>query len=225
MNRETIRNRFRSENPEVTERVATDVVINGWMLDGDKDICSLSKAIRSNIPETFDAVEDTQYYDLTAEIAKFEEIDEYPGGGVWFNDKPLRKATESQMNYTLKNWKTADSGVPKRYFRRNQYIWFDVPPNSTDEIAISTIYISNDFDEDLKTPYNQLSYLETYHPGIIKYLQWKAKQKIGKDQEATKAEKEYYTFAKRMKKAISGGMNDKARIIPSGYYSGSNGKY
>jgi len=226
MNRQTLLDRFRSENPEITDRVISDTILNGWMLDGDKDICQITKCIRSNTPATFDAVEDTQYYDLTAEIAKFQEIDEYPGGGVWFDDEPLKKATEFEMNYILTNWKKdPTSSTPKRYFRRNQYLWFDVPPDSTDEIAVSTVYISDDFDSNEKTPFNGLSYLEPYHPGILKYIQWKAKQKVGKDAEAKKAEMEYYTFAKRMTKNISGGMNDKAHIVSRGNYNGTNGKY
>ena len=226
MNRETLRSRFRSECPEITDRVVSDTILNGWMLDGDKDICQITKCIRSNTPETFDAVEDTQYYDLTSNITKFQEIDEYPGGGVWFDNKPLKKATESEMNYILTNWKDdPTSSTPQRYFRRNQYLWFDVPPDSTDEIAISTIYVSDDFDNDSKTPFNQLSYLEPYHPGVLKYAQWKAKQKVGKDNEAKKAEMEYYTFVKRMKKNIDGSMNDKAHIIVRSNYNGSNGKY
>ena len=211
MNRETIRSRFRSENPEITERVISDSVLNGWMEDGDKDICAITKCLKSNVPETFSSVVDLQYYDLTAQISKFYDIDEYPGGGVWYDDDPLEKATEAEMNYIMRNWKDASSGTPKRYFRRGQYIWFDVAPDTADlDIAISTVYISDDFDSDGKTPYNQLSYLEPFHVGILKYLQWKTKQKVGKDQESAKAEQEYYTFAKRMKKLTSGSHNDKA---------------
>ena len=226
MNRATIRERFRSENPEITERVVSDAILNGWMLDGDKDICMLTKAIISNIPETFNAVVGTQYYDLTVNISKFQEIDEYPGGGVWFNNRALDKSTSSEMNYTLAGWKDDPSNsTPQRYFRRNQYLWFDVPPDAASEIAVSTVYISDDFDSDNKTPYNELTYLEPYHPGIMKYLQWKAKQKVGKDNEAKKAEAEYYTYAKRMYKNINRGKNDKAYLVNRSNYNNSGSKY
>ena len=213
MNRADMRTRFRAENPEITERVITDDVLNGWMLDGDKDICAGTRCIVSNTPETFSAVEDTQYYDLTAEITRFFDIDEYPGGGVWFDNQPLTKATESEMNYILRNWKSADSGTPRKYFRRGKYLWFDYAPDSTDTIAVSTVYISDDFDDDTDTPYNGLSYLQPYHPGVLKYIQWKAKQKVGKDQEAAKAELEYQTFIRRMRKNIRGAQNNAAYLV------------
>lgn len=217
MNRATIRTRFRAENPEITDRVVTDSVLNGWMFDGDKDICAETKCLVSNVPETFPSVVDIQYYDLTALISKFYDIDEYPGGGVWYDDEPLKKATESEMNYILSNWKAASSGTPRKYFRRGQYLWFDCKPSASDvDIDVSTVYISNDFDADEESPYNELSFLEPFHPGILKYIQWKVKQKVGKDQEASKAELEYYSFVKRMAKLTSGGQNDKAFFINRG---------
>lgn len=219
MNRATIRTRFRAENPEITERVLTDSALNGFMLDGDKDICAETRCIVSNIPETFNTVAGTQYYDLTSEISKFYDIDEYPGGGVWYDNDPLDKATEAEMNYVLRNWKSASNSTPQKYFRRGKYLWFDVPPDAAEDVDVSVIYVSDDFDDDAKTPYNQLAYLEPFHVGILKYIQWKAKQKVGKDQEAAKAEVEYYTFIKRMKNLVGGSQNAQAYLINRGNYS------
>jgi len=217
MDRATLRSRFRGENPELTERVVTDIVLNGWMLDADKDVSAFTRCVISNVPETFDSVEDDQYYDLTGNISKFFDIDEYPGGGVWYDDEPLTKCSESEMNYILRNWKTADSGTPKKYFRRGKYLWFDYAPAADDvEIAISTVYVSDDFDSDGATPYNGLSYLEPFHQAVLKYMQWKGKMKVGKDDEELMAAKEYYTYIKRMKKAIQGGQNNIAYMIPRG---------
>lgn len=214
MTRAEIRLRFRSENPEITERVINDTTLNGWMIDGDKDICAVTKCIISNVPETFVSVKDQQYYNLTGQIPLFFEIDEYPGGGVWYDDEPLVKCTAAEMNYVLRNWKSADAGTPRKYFRRGQYIWFDYAPDTDDvDIDISCVYISNDFDDDSETPFNGLTYLQPYHPGILKYLQWKTKQKIGKDQEAAKAESEYVVFLRRMKKNIQGSQNNSAFFI------------
>ena len=217
MDRATIRTRFRAENPELTTRVVTDATLNGWILDGDKDICAATRCIISNIPEIISAVEDTQYYDLTANISNFFDIDEYPGGGVWYDDQPLEKCSEAEMNYILRNWKDPTSGTPRKYFRRGRYIWFDVPPDTDDiEIAISTVYISDDFNADGDTPYNGLSYLEPYHPGVLKYIQWKAKMKVGKDEEQASAQREYYTFVKRMAKAVRGGQNNATYFVNRG---------
>lgn len=222
MNRATIRTRFRAENPEITDRVISDTVLNGFMLDADKDICAETRCIVSNVPATFNTVADTQYYDLTANISKFFAIDEYPGGGVWYNDVPLKKATESEMNYIMQNWKSASSGTPRKYFRRGQYLWFDVAPDEAQDVDVSVVYISNDFDDDTKTPYNQLTYLEPYHVGILKYIQWKCKQKVGKDEEAAKAELEYYQFVKRMMKNVQGGGNAQAYFINRSNFGDNN---
>ena len=225
MNRETIRSRFRSENPEITARVVTDDVLNGWMLDADKDICAETRCIISNVPETFNTVADTQYYDLTANISKFFDIDEYPGGGVWYDDEPLQKASEAEMNYILRNWKNPTSGTPRKYFRRGQYLWFDVPPDAVEDVDISAVYISDDFGSDGIIPYNQLTYLEPFHPGVLKYLQWKAKMKVGKDEEHVAAQREYYTFVKRMKKSVSGGQNNEMYLTPRSNSGNSNSGY
>lgn len=202
MNRSEIRETFRAENPEITERVVTDAVLNAWMLRADKEICAITHCILSNTAETFTAVVNTQYYDLEANIDKFFDVDDLPGGGVYFNNKPLKKATPAEMNFVLRTWKTSASGTPKKWWRRGKYLWFDRAPSAASTIAVDTVYISNDFDSDAKTPYNSLGHLEPFHDGILKYLQWRAKQKIGKPDEAKIAKDDYTSYTKWMNSKV-----------------------
>ncbi len=204
MNREDIRDKFRAENPEITTRVITDAVLNEWILSGDKEICAITRCIVSNESETFNSAVGTQYYNLETNISKFFDIDDIPGGGVYFDDDPLDKTTIAEMNQKSKTWKKRSNGTPKKWWRRGKYLWFDKPPDSISEIAVDCIYISDDFDGDTKTPYNELTHLEPYHDGILKYLQWRTKQKLSKQDEASIAKKDYFDYTSWMKRLVAG---------------------
>lgn len=204
MTRLEIRNKFRAENPDVTERVITDATLNEWLISGDKEICALTRCIVSNVSETFNTVINTQYYDLTAQIDKFYDIDDMPGGGVYYNDVPLKKTTPGEMNYTARSWRTRSSGTPQKYWRRGKYLWFDRAPDAVQDVDIDCVYVSDDFDSDSVAPYNQLEHLEPFHDGLVKYLQRRTKQKIGKPEDAATAEKDYMDYVKWMKKTVKG---------------------
>jgi len=204
MIRSEIRETLRNENPEVTDRVITDTVLNDWMLRADKEICAITRCIVSNTSQTFTASTTLQYYDLEAEITNFYDIDDLPGGGVYYNNVPLKKATPAEMNLTRRKWKTASAGTPKKWWRRGKYLWFDKVADTANEIAVDAILVSNDFDADAKSPYNSLSHLVPYHDGILKYLQWRVKQKIGKPDEAKIAKDDYMAYTKWMKSEVAG---------------------
>jgi hypothetical protein len=204
MTRQELRERFRVENPEITERVLTDAVLNLWLKLGNKEVCTATRCILSNEAETFDTVADTQFYDLQSRITKFLDIDDMPGGGVYYDDVPLTKTTPGEMNSIRRNWRTDESGTPKRYWRRGRYLWLDVPPDAVVELAIDCYLIPDDFDSDVESPYNDLTHLETYHDALSKYLQWRAKEKVGKADEALKAKTDYLDYVKWMKKMVQG---------------------
>lgn len=208
MTRAEIIDMFRAENPEITERVATNTVLNNWCEVGDKLICALTRCIVGDA--VFNSVASTSSYDtrynLTAEITKFYDIDDYPGGGVSFDDDPLDKTSVAELDNENSSWRTRAAGVPEKYYRRGKWLYFDRPIKTAAlEIRVYAVLISDDFDNDSKTPYNELEYLEPFHNGINKYLQWQAKLKVGKPEEGPIAQKEFYDFAAMMKKVIGGG--------------------
>ena len=49
-----------------------------------------------------------------------------------------------------------------------------------------------------------LTYLEPFHPAILKFLQWKAKAKVGKREDAERARQEFVEYTLWMKKEIGG---------------------
>ena len=205
MNREEIIARFREENPEITNRVITDAVLNSWCVVGDKDICAKARLIVDQNGTTIPTTEDDQYWDLTNEITKFYSIDEYPGGGVTYNDKRIDKTTMAKLDSESSNWRNRSAGTPREYYIRGKYLYLDKPVGSDEyDIKIYSVLISDDFDDDDKIPYNEITMYEPYHPGLVFYLQWRAKSKIGKPQERDNAKKDYDSYIKWIVREVGG---------------------
>lgn len=202
MNRSEIRDIFRSENPDITERVLSDTVLNNWCKLGDKEICAKTRCIVTNESEEFTSTEDAWHYDLSSQIDKFYDIDDFPGGGVYYDDDPLDKLTPARMNTLDSTWKSRSSGAPTYYWRRGKYLWFDRPNEASITIAVDCVLVSDPFDSDSKSPYNSLEHLEPFHEAVLKFLLWKAKKKIGKDQEAEIALRDYQSYLSDMRKQI-----------------------
>lgn len=213
---------FRTENPEITDRVITDTLLKNWALIGDKEICAITKCIVSDT--TFDSVVTTSVYttkyDLTGLITKFYAIDDYPGGGVSYENKPLDKTSVAELDEEDEDWRTRSAGIPEKYYVRGQYLYFDWPvATASKKIRVYACLISNDLTGVNQKPYNELTYLEPFHYGIVKYLQWKAKEKIGKPGEGDKAAKEFSTYALWMKSQIGGNKFSPVRFTKSRSYS------
>ena len=206
---------FRAENPEITDRVISDVLLKKWAKQGDKEICAVTRCIVADA--TFDSVVSTTVYDtkydLAALIPKFFDIDDFPGGGVSFDDEPLVKTTVAELDAEDSSWRERSAGTPEKYYRRGNYLYFDYPVDEAGlEIRVYTVLVSNDFTGDNSTPYNGLAYLEPYHYGIVKFLQWKAKAKVGKPNEGQLAAKEFSDYAQFMKRQIGGNKFSPIRI-------------
>lgn len=219
MTRTEIIELFRAENPKITDRVVTDTVLNNWCKVGDKDICAETRCIVGST--VFNSLVSTSsystLYDLTAEISKFYDIDDNPGGGVSFDDEPLEKTTISELDQQHKSWRTYSAGTPEKYYRWGEWLGFDRPIKTADkEIRVYSVLISDPFDADDKTPYNQLTYLEPFHYGIVKYLQWRAEGKVSKKEDAELARVEYFAYTARMKKMIGGGKFGNIYFQPRG---------
>ena len=217
MIRSEIRNTFRVENPEIDDRVATDVELNSWLLQGDKEVCAITRCIVSDFvitSVTSTSVYDTKY-DLTDEEPKFFDIDEMPGGGVSFDDEPLEKTSVSELDADNKDWRKRNAGTPEKWYRRGKWLYFDYPVLTEDlDIRVYAVLVSDDFNDDNIMPFNQLSFLEPYHQVLLKYLQWKAKEKVGKPEEGMRARQEFLQYAEWMKKMISGNKISAIRIQP-----------
>lgn len=205
MTRAEIITMFRTENPEITIRVVSGPLLHDWCKVGDKEVCARTRCIVDQDGTTITTAEDDQYWDLTSEISDFADIDEYPGGGVAYNDKRLKETTIAKLDDDCPSWRTRSAGTPLEYYRRGKWIYLDRPVNSlAHDLRIYAVLISDDFDDDGKTPYNQLTYLEPFHAGILKFLQWRAKSKIGKQQDASVAKQDFVDYTLWMKKEIGG---------------------
>jgi hypothetical protein len=218
MTRTEIIARFREENPEITDRVITDAVIRSWCVVGNQEICARARLIVHD--QTFDATEDEDAYDLTNKLTRFFDIDEFPGGGVSRidsdeNERRLKKKSIAELDDMSSSWRTADSGTPRYYYRRGKYLHlYPAPDDSIDSIHVYFVQIAEDFDDDNKTPYNQLTHLEPFHYGIVKYLTWRAKAKVGKPADAAVAMTEYLDYIKWIKTEIGGGKHGPIFLRP-----------
>lgn len=222
MIRSEIRTKFREENPEVTEKVASDATLNSWMFTADKEISALTRCIVSNESEIIDSIVEAQFYDLST-ISKFYDIDDFPGGGVYYNDEPVTKGNPSELNRIRRNWKSdSSSDTISKWWRRGKYIWFDKKTKTADlEIAIDCVYISSDFNGDSDMPFNNLNHLIPFHDSISKYLQWRIKQKLNKQDEAKIAKADYLSYVKWMKSEVSGYSKSAIRMRISSAYRGT----
>jgi len=220
MNRSEIKTRFREENPEITDRVITDAVLDSWLLEGN-----LNFAIRARIIQKKDtftpAIGEGGYgneWDLTDKISDFFDIDEYPGGGVAHNDLPLKKTTVAKMDAEDETWRTQSNGTPDEYYRWGQWLGVDYPVSNTDDITVYYIALPEDFDDDGKTPFNQLANLTPYHYALVLYLTMRAKSKVGKPQEKMAAAAEYAGYIQWVKTMLAGGRQDAIQFKRSRAY-------
>lgn len=205
MTRAELRAKFRAENPEVTVRVISDTTLNEWMKTANKEVCCETRCIVTNESEIIESIVGRKYYDLESEISNFHDIDDMPGGGVYYDDKPLLKASPGEMNRLSRSWRTASNGTPKRYWRRGKYLRLDRGPDTANvDIAVDCILRPEDFDADSKEPFNGLQHLQDFSDSINKYLQWRTKDLIGKEGESDKAFKNYLTYIAWMKKRVKG---------------------
>lgn len=205
MTRLEILTRFREENPEITDRVLTDIVLNSWQLIGNQEICARARLIVDQDGTTIETAENDQSFDLTNEIDKFYSIDDYPGGGVTYNDKRLDKTTIAKLDSEALSWRSRASGTPREYYVRGKWLYLDRPVGSDEEdIKIYSVLIADDFDDDNKTPYNQITMYEPYHPGMIFYLTWRAKTKVGKPEDAARAKQEYLDYIQWVRREVGG---------------------
>jgi len=219
MNRSEIISRFQEENPEITTRVVTAAVLQEWVKVGNLEFACGARMISS--VTTFSAVIGIDEYDLMDQITNFYDIDELPGGGVAYDDKRVRHTTRAELDRKTSSWRSNSNGTPRKYYRRNQYIYFERPPDATDDITIDAIIKPDAFDDDAKTPFNELTYLESFHYGLVLYLKMRAKGKVGKLEEFKAAYAEYDTYQKATKKIIQGGKLSKISITPSQHFPSS----
>ena len=206
MTRSEIVTRFRAECPEITSRVITNSVLYSWCEVGDKEICARTRCIVDKEGTTISTAEDDQSFDLTNESTRFYDIDEFPGGGVAYDDDRLEFTTIAELDQLSSSWRTRSSGTPKKYFRRGKWLWLDRPIDSdAEDLTVYSVLIPTDFDDDDKTPFDELSYLEPFHYSVVLYLIMRAKAKVGKREDALKAMAEYENYIAWMKKELGGG--------------------
>lgn len=213
--------RFRDENPELDQSTIPDATLMSWLLIGDQEICMKVRLINQQ-DVNINAVASQGSYDLTKTTPYFFDIDESIGGGlVYFNTsgtyKRIYPKTKAWLDNNNSQWRTASSGTPRYYYRYGQYInVYPTPDTTIVNFNVDLILLSNPFNNLNIMPYNQLPYLAPFHYGLVLYLQWRAKIKIGKDDEADAAYKLYSMYVQWMIDTIGGGKYGEMEFRPQG---------
>src|SRR3990167_2579671 len=224
MTRGEIITRFRQENPEITTNVATDSVLQSWAEIGNTETAVKARLIRGatefSAIASKSAPDDVQY-NLITEINNFYDIDEYPGGGVSYNDKRLTLTTPSQLDADKPGWRTASSGTPTRYYRRNQYINLDPTASGTSTIRVYTVLQPDDLDDNTKEPFNELEHLRPFHYALVLYLKMRAfAGKVKKPETSMTAQQEYESYTKWMLDEVNRNIYQDITLRPPTQYRG-----
>lgn len=226
MTREEIIAMFRADNPKITTRVISNTKLYNWCKLGDKEVAAQSRCIISDftIASVASVTVYTARYDLSVAEPKFYAIDDYPGGGVSYADEPLERTSVAELDEEDSNWRSRSAGDPDKYYRRGKWLYFDRPIKTAgDVIRVYAALISDAFDDDSKSPFNSLAHLEPFHGAILKYLEWRTKQTVGKRQDAIKARAELDDYIGWMRKEISGGRVTPIHFRPApNYYQPSS---
>lgn len=203
---------FRQANPEITDRVLTDAVLTTWLKEGNMHVATRCRLIVDE--ETFNCVVNVSRYDLTNEVEKFFDIDEFPGGGVSYDNKKIYHSTIAELDRRIPSWRTASSGTPRKYYRRGKYIYFEKPPSEIKEIKVYTVLTPDAFTGGETEPFNQLTYLRPFHYSLVFYLTMRAKMKVGKDVEQASARAEFEGYINWVKKEVGGGKYGTIQFVP-----------
>jgi len=217
MTRLEIKQAFRAENPDIPQNVVTDITLNSWLIEGNRDFCEQTGCIAGSA--SFTATVGVSEYDLSdsdadSYVENFLEIDEYPGGGVAFDDDRLTENTKAELDANTRSWRTNSNGVPTKYYRRGEKIVFDRPASEAKTIDIDTILYPDDFNSDDITPFNQLKSLQNWSYGLVYYLTYRAKRAKKKDAEGDSAMALYLDYVKRAKKKIRKATYGTIQFIP-----------
>ena len=205
MNRGKIITRFRQENPSITTNVATDAVLQSWCEIGNLEFATRARLIRGET--TWAATVDQDTYDLTSRITNFYDIDELPGDGVVYNNKRLDLESPASLSAKRSNWRSASSGTPVDYYRRNQYLVLGRDPSSAEDILVYSILKPDPLDDDSKTPFNQLTHLEPFHYGLVLYLEMRVYgNKVIRPTSEMTAREEYEAYIEWVKKEVNRGI-------------------
>ena len=213
--------RFRDEYPELDANVISDATLMSWLLIGDQEVCMKCRLITvENVNIT--AVPGQNKYSLTSLNPLFFDINEsYSGGLVYYNTsgsyKRVYPKTKAWFDNNYSQWRTASTGTPRWYYRQNDYIVTYPTPNDTvSNFNVDLVLLSNPFNNLNIAPYNQLPYLAPFHYALVMYLQWRAKIKIGKAEEADTALKAYSGYIQWMINTIQGGRQGEMEFRPQG---------
>ena len=212
--------RFRDENPEIDVNVIPDATLQSWLLIGDQEVCMDQRLItveNVNIP----AIQGQNQYNLTSLNPLFFDVNEsYSGGLVYYTANQYKRIypkTKAWLDNNYSQWRTAAQGTPRWYYRQNNYIVvYPTPDNTIINFNIDLVLLSNPFNSLNIMPYNQLPYLAPFHYALCLYLQWRAKIKIGKEEEGKSAYALYKYYLDWMRKLIQGGRQGEIEFRPQG---------
>jgi hypothetical protein len=199
MTRQEIRERFRQENPDITLRTIDDATLNLWIDEGQMDMASTCKFIVDDL--TFTTSASVLSYDLSTLSDRFFTIDDKTSG-IFYDDELLLQASAAQLANKDRKFKQNTTGTPKYWYRRKNIIYLDKYPQASKTLVIPCVLFTNDITSDSDIPFDSLAYLSPIHYGLVAYLSWNAKVKLGKKDEASLSFQKYQLYLEKGKQLI-----------------------
>lgn len=221
MTRQEIRERFRQENPDITDRTISDTVLNDWINLGQEEMAAETQFLVEDL--AFTTVSTQLSYDLTTLSSKFYNIDD-KSSGVFYDNKFLVPSSPAELANSNKRFKENTAGEPKAWYRRQNTITLDKYPESAKELLVPCVLLPNDMTSDSDIPFNGLLYLSPVHYGLVAYLTMKAKGKLDKKEAMSIAQQEYMTYVQKGRNLVTSNRKGAVSNLPrKHYYQPSSG--
>ena len=215
-----IRTRFRLLVPEVTSTILSDTNLNLFINDGALDVVRRTDCLWNYADQTVTAA--TQTYSVPSDAVRILAV-YYGGTGSW---KKLPCVTMDYLGNEINQDWFDNTGTIYGYFEaeQNKIGLYQIPTSAeagTDYLRIYYIEQPDTLVNDSDIPFNNTTNLYPYHDLVLLYVIYKAKQMVGKWEQATVIENNYLAKCREMKVELNK-LNDFQQSIRP-YYKGIGG--
>ena len=215
-----IRTRFRLLVPEVNSGILSDTNLNLFINDGALDVVRRTDCLWNVYDQ--DVVDGTRTYSPPSDSIKILEV-WYGGTGAW---EKLPKVTMQFLAHEIDDEWMNNTGTICSYYEAEQNTigLYRTPTSNEAGTSYLRIYYVEQPDtlvNDSDTPFNNMTNLYPYHDLILLYAMYKAKQMMGKWEQAVAIENNYLAKCREMKVELNK-LDDFQQPIRA-YYKGIGG--
>lgn len=202
MTLDQFRSMIRLQVPGAKAAVITDANLDILINKGVDDVNSFTQALQGD--KQFNAIAEQQEYNISSEVAdNFFMMDE---GGIWWNEgtttsprwKELFPKTDAWLTRYRPQWREEGSGDPEFYIVKRDIIRIIPKPSASLTNGFWIYYIKTAPNMTVGENYpftnttTEITAFRDLDDAIIDYVRWKLARPLGKDNEGTISEGDYY---------------------------------